>query len=300
MWSDEAGDFTPWLAKNIAELSMALGMFLRVEGTESQVETRYIDILATDKAGRRVVIENQLEESDWDHLSRMLFYAAGKDARTVIWIAREFNDEHWRTIRWLNQLTESQTRFFGIALEVWSIDGSPPAPHFRVVVAPDDWRRGIPRRLSKNEYREFWQALECKLKQTYSDAEYDEDHTCPWYTVDYAGGVRYCFDTRDGFALGLHFDTRLPAKRSLEACRKAYDELVKDRELFDEKLGPLEWDRKWYSDWGSQIITRYPSNFYDLMESSDDLHAWAVEQYPLFRKAFDPKTKEISRDSPAD
>ena len=277
---------------------MTLGMSLRVEDTEAQVETRHIDILATDKDGRRVVIENQLKDSDWDHLSRMLFYAAGKCAGTIIWIAREFKDEHLRTIRWLNQLTESQTRFFGIALEVWRIGDSPPAPHFRVVVAPDDWRRGIPRRLSKNECREFWQALECKLKQTYPEAKLDKVHTNPWYTVDYAGGVRYCFDTRDGFALGLHFDTRLPAKRSLEACRKAFDELEEDRESFE--LGPLEWDREWYSDWGSQIITSYPYNFYDLMESSDDLHDWAVKQYLRFREAFDPKTKEISRDSPVD
>ena len=97
---------TPWLAKNIGELSMTLGMSLRVEATEVQAGTRYIDLVATDTgSGRPVVIENQLENSDGDHLSRMLFYAASKDADTIIWIAREFEEEHWRTLKWLNQRT---------------------------------------------------------------------------------------------------------------------------------------------------------------------------------------------------
>ena len=301
VWPNEAGDFTPWLERNIGELSMTLGMSLRVEATEVQAGTRYIDLVATDTgSGRPVVIENQLENSDGDHLSRMLFYAASKDADTIIWIAREFEEEHWRTLKWLNQRTQRQTRFFGIAVEVWRIENSPPAPHFRVVVAPDDWRRGLPRSLSRNERPQFWQALESKIKQDYPDAKSSEEHTHPWYVIDYAGGVRYSFDTRDGFTLALQFDTRLTIVRRLESYRNAFDELRKERAFFEQELGSLIWDREWYEDWGSQIVSHYPSNFYNPMESSNDLHAWAVKQYGLFRKVFDPKTKEISCDSPVD
>ena len=297
IWSDEARNFTPWLVENIEELCITLGMALKVEGTEVQVGTRFIDILATDTgSGRPVVIENQLENSDGDHLSRMLFYAASKDADTIIWIAREFEEEHWRTLKWLNQRTVSQTRFFGIAVEVWRIDGSPPAPHFRVVVAPDDWWGGGPRRVSRSEYRKFWQTLEWKLKQDNPDIESDEDHTNPWFTVDYARGVRYCFETRDEFSLGLQLDTREPAGRSLEWCREAFDSLKEDKERIESQVGSvLEWDREWQSQWGSQIISRYPFNFYDLIESSDDLHAWAVKQYRLFREVFDPKREELDK-----
>ena len=298
VWSDEARDFTPWLAKNIGELSMTLGMSLSVEGAEVNIGNRYIDILATDTgSGHPVIIENQLENSDGDHLSRMLFYAASKNADTIIWIAREFEEEHWRTLKWLNDRTESRTRFFGIVVEVWSIENSPPAPHFRVVVAPDDWRRELPRSLSTSERRQFWQALESDLKQDSPDFE---DHSNSWYNVDYAGGVRYGFDIRDGFTLGLQFDTREPAGRCLEWCRKAFDHVEKDRECIEKELGPLEWDRKWDNDWGSRITSYYPYNFYDLMESSDDLHDWAVKQYALFRKVFDPRTKEFSQDLSVD
>lgn len=145
VWPNEAGDFTPWLEKNIGELSMTLGMSLKVKGTEVQAGTRYVDIVATDtRSGHAVVIENQLENSDGDHLSRMLYYAASRNADTIIWIAREFEEEHWLTLKWLNQRTGSETKFFGIAIEIWKIEDSPPAPHFQVVVAPDDWIRGLP------------------------------------------------------------------------------------------------------------------------------------------------------------
>ena len=69
------------------------------------------------------------------------------------------------------------------------------------------------------------------------------------------------FDTRDGFTLGLHLDTRLTTVARLEAYREAFDNLRNERVYFEQKLGSLIWDREWYADWGSQILSHYPSNF---------------------------------------
>lgn len=302
VWPYEDRDFTRWLADNIAELRMTLGIALEVEDTEVQVGKRKIDILATDTcSGRPVIIENQLENSDGDHLSRMLIYAAGKDADTIIWIAKEFEEEHRLTLRWLNQLTDRQTKFFGIAVEVWRIGSSPPAPHFRMVVAPDDWQRAFPRRASPNERREFWQTLEHKLEQnnlTTNILRDEDDHR--WLSVDYADGVRYAFDhtvePENGFYLALQLDTLEPDGRILKWCREAFDLLEKDKECIETRVGSvLEWDRKWYEPRGSRIISHYPFYFYDLMESSDDLHDWAVEKYRLFREVFEPKREELNK-----
>ena len=226
-------------------------------------------------------------------LSRLLIYASYKDADVIIWIAEEFDDEHWRTLKWLNRRTESRTRFFGVAVEVLSIDGSPPAPHFRVIVAPEDWRLGKPRRTSRREYPEFWQGLDQKLKQNGLCVEYnEEDYTNAWFTVDFTDGLRYVFDSRDGFSLALQLDTR-GSERSLQWC-PAFDLLEQHKECIEKQVGgTFVWDRKWQSDWGSQIISHCPLAYYDLIESSEELHEWAVKQYSRFRDVFDNYRTEL-------
>ena len=141
-WEHEARDFTPWLASNIEMLGEAVGISLEMTEQESAVGSRSLDIFAIDRSdGRPVIIENQLEITDNDHLSRLLIYAAGKDAKSVIWVAREIDDEHRQVLDWLNQRTDENTQFFGVVIELWQIDQSRPAPYFRVAVAPNGWRK---------------------------------------------------------------------------------------------------------------------------------------------------------------
>ena len=64
VWPNEAADFTPWLAENIAELGGARGMDLAVQAREAPVGTNRLDLLASDGSGRTVVIENQLGITD--------------------------------------------------------------------------------------------------------------------------------------------------------------------------------------------------------------------------------------------
>ena len=68
-------------------------------------------------------------------------YAGGHDANVVVWIAREFREEHRQALDWLNQRTGDETAFFAVRVEVWRIDDSRPAPHFTLVAAPNEWRR---------------------------------------------------------------------------------------------------------------------------------------------------------------
>ena len=102
VWPKEASCFTPWLADNISLLSEALGMDLEKGETEKQLGSLFVDILTKDSAGQTVVIENQLEATNPDHLGRLLIYAAGLDARIVIWVATQFTDEHRAVVDWLN------------------------------------------------------------------------------------------------------------------------------------------------------------------------------------------------------
>ena len=130
VWSNEAADFTPWLQKNIDQLGDALGMDLEVDEREAPVGTFSLDLLARDGSGRPVIIENQLGTTDHTHLGQILTYAAGHNASVIVWIAKEFRDEHRAALDFLNSRTSGDTEFFGVGVELWKIEGSSAAVNF--------------------------------------------------------------------------------------------------------------------------------------------------------------------------
>lgn len=143
-WAHEATSFTPWLAANLDRLGSQLGLELELEGQEVRVGPFSADILATNvRDGHRVLIENQLEEGDHRHLGQILTYLTGLDARTVVWVATRFRDEHLSAIRWLNEHASDGASFFAVRLRVVRIGDSPFAPLFDVVERPNDWDRRL-------------------------------------------------------------------------------------------------------------------------------------------------------------
>ena len=142
VWVSESGDFTPWLAENIDVLADELGLTLTVVGTEIAVGDFRVDIQAEDGDGRPVVIENQLDRTDHNHLGQCLVYAAGLEASTVIWITTQFRDDFRRALDWLNERTDKGVQFFGVEVSVVQIsDSGPRAPVFEVVSRPNDWQK---------------------------------------------------------------------------------------------------------------------------------------------------------------
>ena len=148
IWKTEAGDFTPWLARdeNIKILSEAVGVDLEVEASERNVGPFRADILCKDTLTNCwVLVENQLERTDHVHLGQLMTYAAGLDAVTIIWVAAEIREEHRAALDWLNQITDETFNFFGLEVELWRIGDSPVAPKFNVVCKPNNWTRSVSR-----------------------------------------------------------------------------------------------------------------------------------------------------------
>ena len=144
IWTSEANDFTPWLAKeeNLSVLGDTLGIDLELEAQEKAVGPFRADILCKDiGTGAWVLVENQLERTDHVHLGQLLTYASGLEAVTIIWISAQFTEEHRSTLDWLNRITDESIRFFGLEVELWRIGDSPAAPKFNVVSKPNDWSR---------------------------------------------------------------------------------------------------------------------------------------------------------------
>ena len=144
-WEYEDRDFTPWLADNLDLLAETLGMDgLELEGQEVWVGGFRADILARDpRDDSLVLIENQLEYSDHTHLGQILTYWAGLEAQTVVWIARDFWDEHLAAIRRLNERVAEPFAFFAIVAHVAKIGDSDLAPAFEIVEKPNRWDRRV-------------------------------------------------------------------------------------------------------------------------------------------------------------
>ena len=300
VWPKEDRDFTPWLGEHITELGKALGIGLVKVETESSVGNRSLDILANDGNGRPVVIENQLEFTDGDHLSRLLIYAAGKDADIVVWVAKEFEDEHWQVLQWLNQRTDMQTKFFGVAVEVWKIEGSPPAPYFRVVSAPNDWRKsnvgggGRAAGLGKRrKYRDFRQQLEDKISGE-PDLPLDKgsDHSHPWLAIHIEDKFRYSVNY--GSQIYVSFQIEAGSAQNLGWCYAAFERLERDKNVIESRLGKLEWTKTWQRTRGSQIACYHRERFPELPESRwPEIHQWILERYRAFREVFEPYRTEL-------
>ena len=166
-WPDEARHFTPWLADNIDLLGAKLD--LRLEQVQAEVTlpgAGRVDICA-QQAGTdaKVVIENQLEESDDSHCLRLLGYAANAEANILVWVARAFTDYHKSILEWLNDA--DTIHVYAVTVRAYRV-GKSLAADFRTVVEPPQSQPGPSRPTKKNSntlYAEFYRPLVARLRQ---------------------------------------------------------------------------------------------------------------------------------------
>ncbi len=146
VWSHEQYDFSQWLADtdSIQELGDVLGLSLTNVETEKFVGSFRCDILCKDEiSGRTVLVENQLEPTNHDHLGKLITYASGLDATIVVWIVSKAREEHISAIRWLNEHTDDTVSFFLLEIHAFVIEDSLPAPKFVVIEKPNDFVKSV-------------------------------------------------------------------------------------------------------------------------------------------------------------
>ena len=164
IWPHEALNFTPWVAENVDLLVDAVGLDITVDETESSVGDFNVDIYASETGtDRKIIIENQLEDTDHDHLGKLITYASGKGADVVIWVVKHAREEHKAAVEWLNNHTDDKIGFFLCEIKLFQIGDSQIAPAFTVVERPNDWTKEIRKTASANSTQqqrlEYWQAF---------------------------------------------------------------------------------------------------------------------------------------------
>lgn len=141
VWKHEAYDFTQWLQNNIDVLNSALDINLINVEREQAAGSFSIDLVAEDEGGGTVIIENQLEKSDHDHLGKVITYLTAMSARAAIWIVAEPRPEHVAAIAWLNEASSAD--FYLVKVEAVKIGESPAAPLLTVIVGPSEEAKSV-------------------------------------------------------------------------------------------------------------------------------------------------------------
>ena len=304
VWPTEAADFTPWLADSIELLGDTLGMDLELEQTEASVGGYSLDILARDlNVNRKVVIENQLERTDHDHLGKLLTYAAGFDTYAVVWLTKEFRDEHRQALDWLNQRTGEDTLFFGVVIELFKIGDSLPAPHFDLVAAPNEWQKESGARATKPDdddvspkgerYRAFFQELINDLREKHGFTKAKKGQPQNWSSFGSGStGFSYGVDFSKGdrIRVYLYIDTG-DSERNLEI----FDKLQKDKASIEGSLDcELVWERMDDSR-ACRIAIYRDGSIMDDADTLNEIHNWVVCKLLDFKKVFTPHILELKR-----
>lgn len=146
LWAHEQYDFSNWLAKeeNIELLNETVGLTLTDVDKEVYVGSYRCDLVAVDETTDvKIIVENQLDSTDHDHLGKIITYASGLDANVIIWIVKEAREEHKSAIEWLNNNMVKDISFFLLEIRAFKIGDSLPAPMFKVIERPNDFIRAV-------------------------------------------------------------------------------------------------------------------------------------------------------------
>jgi len=136
VWKHEAYNLTKWLEENLDVLNDVCGLALVSADREQAAGAFNVDLVAGDESGRTVIIENQLERSNPDHLGKLITYTAMTDAQAAVWVVSDPRPEHVRAISWLNDSSPSD--FYLLKIEGIRIVNSPPAPLLTLIVGPSE------------------------------------------------------------------------------------------------------------------------------------------------------------------
>jgi hypothetical protein len=139
VWRHEALDFTRWLQDNIDVLNDVLDLTLSNVERERAAGDFNIDLTAEDQGGNLVIIENQLEKSNHEHLGKIITYLTAIGAKSAIWIVSEPRPEHVTAITWLNESRSAS--FYLLKVEAIRIGDSSAAPLLTLIVGPSEETR---------------------------------------------------------------------------------------------------------------------------------------------------------------
>lgn len=300
-WKHEEYDFSKWLAEeqNIELLSNEIGIELTNVQTEAPSGRYSVDILAEDEeTKRRIIIENQLEFTNHDHLGKIITYASGYDADIILWLVQDYREEHKQAIDWLNENTNSEINFFLIRVELWQIDNSAFAPKFNIISQPNDWAKALKDSRNKGKLSEtqmmqldYWSKFKTYAEENKSKLKLRKAQPQQWYDITYGSPIS-------------HLSLTLKTQQKLMGCeiyipdsKEMYQELLKHKNEIEKQIGhQMEW-MELPNKKASRVKLSTPADL-EKEDKWQEYFEWMKTTAELFQKVFGKyKIKDVNTES---
>jgi len=293
-WKHEALNFTNWLAKpeNLKLLSDEVGIDISLIQTEASVGKFSVDILAEEEnTNRKIVIENQLESTDHDHLGKIITYASGFDAEMIIWIVKDVRDEHKQAIDWLNENTNEKVRFFAINIELWKIGNSDLAPKFNIISKPNNWSKALKKSSNsttqgkvtdlKMLQLEFWTALNEHFNNNGATVNTRTPRPQHWYDLSLGCGQKAYL------SLVVHKkDEYCSVEVYIPNSKELYFELEKNKQAIESETNvQFEWMELPQKQASRIIVKQFGFDLHDT-EAWKKHHQWLLKTIEQIKPVF--------------
>ena len=290
LWKHEQYDFSEWLSQNenIELLNDILGLTLTDISKEVYVGSYRCDLVAVDESsGIKVIIENQLESSNHEHLGKIITYASGLDAQVDVWIVKNAKEEHRSAIEWLNNNTNSDINFFLIELHAYKIGDSLPAPYFEIIEKPNDFIKNNKVNGNKNELNKsqserliFWNRFNEILIDKGKPFNVRKATTDHWYDVAIGSSSSHIsielINKEKHVRIGLY----------MVDDKEYFDKLFANKDTIETQLGiKLEWQRECSGN-VSRVKYKLPGLDYDNHSNYDELINKSIDIAANMQKVF--------------
>lgn len=289
VWPHEALDFTPWLAEeeNIKLLGDAVGLEITVDETESSVGDFNVDIYATETGtDTKIIIENQLEDTNHDHLGKLITYASGKSADIIIWVVKKARDEHKAAIEWLNNHTDEKIGFFLVEIKLYQIGDSEIAVKFEVVEKPNDWTKEIKKATNNSPILQarydYWVAFnDYAFKHETFAKEFNQrkPSTDHWMTLSVGSSACHIDISQ------IRKYKNLIVEWYISDDKELYQKFFMHKEEIENEMGiELEWNE--LPDKKASRIIAYTDTDFDNKEDWTSQFDWIMEVAVKMKKVF--------------
>jgi Domain of unknown function (DUF4268) len=282
-------------------LADVLGIDLELSVAEHPVGSFSLDLLGRDLTNDCVLIaENQLTPTDHDHLGKLLTYAAGTDAQTVVWVAPTFREEHRQALDLLNDLGGERVRFFGVELGVIRVGDSSPAPLLELRAQPNDWHSrvsAVARATSQSTgkpalYIEYWDRFLERVRSEHPEwTKARKPGPANWLAMPcpFKGGPFYSFS----FAWGRKIRSELYIDYSdPEQASALFNALESRRDRIEHLYGSsLSWEP--LPDKRASRIADYGAGDVALLEEHGACMDWFFERGARLRTAISGVAPEV-------